>query len=276
MTTSWKILAVSSLTTLTVISGTLGAVPSFAQVGRADSTATATAINATPASVTGTPSPTSELTGTPSPASERTGTPSAVLTGVKKTATATPTRTGPGATATALPRQKSGLPVAIVLEAGLRRIAVGLDARNALLMANSLVPRLFVIAPHYVPTGFVLQLIHVDPAQDQQTPPFASLQYVPKNLAKAKGAYSSFYVNIQYGLSSVIMPGTKPTVVVINPGKKGIGIVKGTLVDLKPKHGDEIVHVLFTRMAISYDVSSNVSKSKLRVSDLTKVASSLS
>lgn len=268
MTTSWKILAVSSLTTLTVISGTLGAVPSFAQVGRADSTATATATatNGTPASVTG----------TPSPASERTGTPSAVLTGVKKTATATPTRTGPEATATTLPRQKSGLPVAIVLEAGLRRVAVGLDPRNALLMANALVPRLFVIAPHYVPTGFVLQLIHVDPAQDQQTPPFASLQYVPKNLAKAKGAYPSFYVNIQYGLSSVIMPGAKPQVLVINPGKKGIGIVKGTLVDMKPKHGDEIVHVLFTRMAISYDVSSNIGKSKLRISDLTKVASSLS
>ena len=142
-------------------------------------------------------------------------------------------------------------------------------------MANALVPTLYVVAPSYVPKGFALQLVHVDPAQDQQSPASAFLQYVLTTIKSDKGAYPSFYVNMKVGLSTVIYPGVKPQVVTINPGKKGIGIVKGTVVDIKPKHGNELVHVLWTRLTISYDISSNVTQSKLTVKNLLAVAASM-
>ncbi len=142
-------------------------------------------------------------------------------------------------------------------------------------MANALVPALYVIAPTYVPKGFTLELIHVDPAQDQQSPASAFLQYAPKNLPSDEGAYASFYVNMRNGLSTVIYPGVKPQVVTINAGKKGTGIVKGTVVDIKAKHGNELVHVLWTRLTTSYDISSNVTQSRLTIKDLLAVAASM-
>jgi hypothetical protein len=169
----------------------------------------------------------------------------------------------------------TGLPYPVVLEEGLQRIGTGFDPKKALLLANSYVPQLFIVAPRYVPKGYILQLIHVDPAQDQQTPADAYLQYVPKNLTNAKGAYPSFYVNLKAGLSTVIFPGVKPRVVTINPGKRGIGIVKGTLVDFKPKHGSEIVHVIWSRLTVSYDVTSNITKSRLTIKDLMAVAATI-
>ncbi len=195
-------------------------------------------------------------------------------------ATATPAaKSTPVATKVATPKpaptQKSGLAAAVVLESGLSRLGTGLTPTKALQMANALVPSLYVLAPKHVPKGFTLQLIHVDPAQDQQSPATAYLQYVPTSLKSDKGAYASFYVNMRNGLSTVIYPGVKPQVVTINPGTKGVGIVKGTLVDIKPKRGDEIVHVLWTRVTISYDVSSNITVSKLTAKDLLAVASSL-
>ena len=174
-----------------------------------------------------------------------------------------------------MPTQKSGLPAAVVLESGLKQLGTGFDPKKALQMANSLVPSLYVVAPSYVPKGFLLQLVHVDPAQDQQSPASAFLQYVLTAIKSDKGAYPSFYVNMKVGLSTVIYPGVKPQIVTINAGKKGTGIVKGTVVDIKPKHGNELVHVLWTRLTISYDISSNVTQSKLTVKNLLAVAASM-
>jgi hypothetical protein len=94
-------------------------------------------------------------------------------------------------------------------------------------------------------------------------------------MSSARGTYPSFYVSKQLGLSTVIYPGQRPHVITINPGKKGIGVIKGTLVDFKPKFGSETVHVLWTRLAISYDVSSNITVSKLSIKDLLAVAATV-
>jgi hypothetical protein len=172
-------------------------------------------------------------------------------------------------------RKRVTLPKPVVVEVATKTKATGLSQKQALLLANKYVPQLFVVAPTYVPKGYVLQMVHVDPAQDQQTPPAAWLLYVPKGLTKVGAAYPSFNVNKQQGISPIIYPGGRPQTVTINKGIKGVGVIKGTLIDLKPKNGYEVVHITWTRVSISYDVSSTVGISKLSVKDLLAVAATV-
>ena len=278
MTRSWKTFLASSVATVLVIGSGIGSNSpvrakgvSAAATTTATSTPAATAARTPVATTTGSPKATVVHT------RGETATRTPVETAVRTAAAAkgTPTKVGAVATPKAAPTQKSGLPAAVALESGLKPLGNGLDPKKALQMANALVPSLYVIAPKYVPAAYILQLIHVDPAQDQQTPASAYLMYVPKNLKTVKGLYPSFYVNMKVGLSTVIFPGVKPQIVTINPGKKGVGIVKGSVVDFKPKKGNEVIHVLWTRVTTSYDISSNVSQSKLTIKDLVAVAASM-
>lgn len=172
-------------------------------------------------------------------------------------------------------RKQITLPKPVVVELATKTKAHGLGQKQALLLANSFVPQLFIVAPTYVPKGFILQMIHVDPAQDQQTPAAAWLQYIPKSLSKVGSVFPSFYVNKRLGNDSIIYPGVKPQVVVINRGTKGVGVVKGTVIDIKPKNGYEVVHISWTRVSISYDVSSTIGISKLSIKDLLAVAATV-
>lgn len=269
MLSSWRTLIIVSLAVFSLIGSSIGG---GAQVRAATVGATATATVKAGATATASSSAHASVSVTPTAQASVTG--SHTATPVVK-GTPVPAKATGSATPKAAPTQVSGLPAAVVLESGLRQIGTGFDAKKALQMANALVPSLYVIAPSYVPKGFTLELIHVDPAQDQQTPAAAFLQYVPTSLKSDKGAYATFYVNMKNGLSTVIFPGAKPQIVTIDPGKKGAGIVKGTVVDVKPKHGNEIIHVLWTRVTISYDISSNVTQSKLTAKDLIAVAASM-
>jgi hypothetical protein len=172
-------------------------------------------------------------------------------------------------------RKRFTLPKPVVVEVATKVKATGLSQKQALLLANKYVPQLFVVAPTYVPKGYILQMVHVDPAQDQQTPPAAWLLYVPKGLSKVGPTYPSFSVNKQQGISPIIYPGGRPQIVTINKGVKGVGVVKGTLIDIKPKNGYEVVHIVWTRVSISYDVSSTVGISKLSIKDLLAVAATV-
>lgn len=266
MTRSWKTFLASSVATMLVIgSGIGGSAPVRAKGASAEATTTAT--------VTAISSPVATAAGTP--VATTTGSPAKTAVRTATAAKGTPTKVGAVATPKAAPTQKSGLPAAVALESGLKPLGNGLDPKKALQLANALVPSLYIIAPKYVPAAYILQLIHVDPAQDQQTPASAYLMYVPKSLKNVKGLYPSFYVNMKVGLSTVIFPGVKPQIVTINPGKKGVGIVKGSVVDFKPKKGNEVIHVLWTRVTTSYDISSNVTQSKLTSKDLVAIAASM-
>jgi hypothetical protein len=237
MTNRWKLRVTATVATCTIIAGCAGAHSAFAQSTKRMAGAPAN-VSATPTKI-----PVKPIVHNPTP-----------IAGYLK---------------------HINLPKPIVLEVGTKTEGVGLSQTKALFLANSYVPQMYIVAPTYVPKNYALQLIHVDPAQDQQTPPAMYLQYVPKGLKSARGTYPSFYVNKQVGNSTVIYPGAKPQVVTINRGKKGIGVVKGTLVDLKPKNGYETVHILWTRVTISYDLSSNIGVSKLSIKDLLAVAATV-
>jgi hypothetical protein len=248
MTIRWKLMVTTSVATCTIIAGCAGGRIAFAQsaqhIAAAAATGTSTPIaHGASGSPTPTRIPVKPMVHNPTP-----------IAGYLKHVT---------------------LPKPIVLEVGTKTQGVGLSQTKALFLANSYVPQMFIVAPTYIPKNYALQLIHVDPAQDQQTPPAMYLQYVPKGLKNARGTYPSFYVNKQVGNSTVIYPGVKSQVVTINRGKKGIGVVKGTLVDLKPKNGYETVHILWTRVTISYDLSSNIGVSKLSIKDLLAVAATV-
>jgi hypothetical protein len=258
MTTWVKILATASIAGCTLLAGVFGGGAALARHNAAGATATATATAAdTPAA--------GKATATPAGATSGTETPTPIPV---KPIVHNPTPI-PGT------RKHLTLPKPVVLEVGIKSVAVGLTQKSALATANTFVKTLFVLAPTYVAKGWTLQLIHVDPAQDQQTPAAAFLQFVPKGLTAAKGTYPSYYVYERSGTSTVIYPGGTPQTVTINRGKKGIGVVKGTLVDIKPKNGNEIVHIVWSRLNVSYDVSSNISVSKVPIKDLLSVASSV-
>jgi hypothetical protein len=258
MITRLKILATASIAGCTVLAGVFGGGAVLARQSAAGATATATATAAdTPAAGTATLTPASAASGTETPTSI-----------AVKPIVHNPTPI-PGI------RKHLTLPKPVVLEVGIKSVGVGLTQKNALATANTFVKTLFVLAPTYVAKGWTLQLIHVDPAQDQQTPAAAYLQFVPKGLTTAKGTYPSYYVYERSAPSTIIYPGVTPKVVTINRGKRGIGVVKGTLVDIKPKNGNEIVHIIWSRLNVSYDVSSNISVSKVPIKDLLAVASSV-
>lgn len=269
MTIRWKLMVSTSVATCTIVAGVVGGNSAFAR-----------SVHRVAAAATPTTTPTAKSTG-----STTTPTPH----GSGRTPTPVPHGSGGSTTPTRIPVKplvhnptpigghikQVTLPKPIVLEVGTKTQGVGLSQARALFMANSYVPQMFIVAPTFVPKNYALQLIHVDTAQDQQTPPAMYLQYVPKGLKTARGTYPSFYVNKQIGNSTVIYPGVMPRVVTISPGKKGIGVIKGTLVDLKPKNGFETVHILWTRVTVSYDLSSNVGVSKLSVKDLLAVAATV-
>ena len=151
----------------------------------------------------------------------------------------------------------------------------GLSQTQALALANKFVPQLVLQAPTYVPKQFMLQFIQIDPAQGTGSPSDGYLQYVPKGLTTAGGTYPSFYITKQLGLLPIILPGAKVQHVVINKGVKGAGVITGTVVDFKPKNGSEVVHIVWTRLTVTYDVSSSIGVSKLGINDLLAVAATV-
>jgi hypothetical protein len=172
-------------------------------------------------------------------------------------------------------RQHLTLPAPIAVEIGTKTVATGLSQAAALKLVNKNIPQLFVEAPTYVPTGYVLHFIHVDPPQDSQSPGDAYLQYVPKGLKNAGGTYPSFQIDKQLNGAPVLLPGVKPETVTINKGVAGIGVVQGSLIDFKPKNGLEVIHIIWIRADVSYDVSSAVSLSKLTPQTLLAIAATV-
>jgi hypothetical protein len=177
----------------------------------------------------------------------------------------------PSATPTAKPAPLTP----IIVEVGYTTMGSGLSQIAALSLANHYVPTLLVAAPSYAPKGYALRLVHVDPAQDSQTVADAYLQYALNTATVGTKAYPSYVVSYTAGLVNMQYPGLKPQIVTINPGKNGIGVVKGQVIDIKPAHGSEIVQIVWTGLTISYDVTSNVTVSKLTVKALLAVAGSL-
>jgi hypothetical protein len=98
---------------------------------------------------------------------------------------------------------------------------------------------------------------------------------VPKGLKKAGGTYPSFLVTKEINGGTILLPGSSPKIVTINPGVAGIGVVTGSLVDLKPKNGLEVVHITWIRASVSYDVSSVVGLSKLTQQELIQIAATV-
>jgi hypothetical protein len=248
MAVSWRFVAIASVVAVTVFSGGVANNRVQAQVTMSHPTATA------------------------GPSAGHTG----AGTGGRESPTAAPIVTPDTRTPTPSPAAtKSGALQPIIVEVGFTAIASGLGQATALTLANRSVPSLLIAAPTYAPKGYALRRVHVDPAQDQQTSADAYLQYAPKGAAEGKTAYPSYLVGMKSGFSTVLYPGVKPQVVTINPGKNGMGVIKGTVVDLKPVHGSEIVHIVWNGLTTSYDVSSNVTVSKLSVKDLLAVAGSI-
>jgi hypothetical protein len=276
------------LSTSTVLAAgpTPTATPSTtATPGTSSPTATATPAKGSP-TTTPTPgkgSPTATVTPGKAGKGSPTATATATPTGGAKSgkATATPTRNIPKKfvkNPTPIParRTKLTLPAPIVLELATKQEGTGLAAAKAFAMANKYAPQLQISPPSFVPKNWVLQLIHVDPSQGAGAPPDSYLQYVPKGLKNAAGSYPSFYVTKQIGTAPVIVPGAKVQSVVINKGVGGAGVIMGTVADLKLKNGYEQIHVTWKILNVSYDVSSAVGLSKLKLKDLEAVAATVS
>lgn len=248
------------------------------------------------ATVTATPTATSSTN-----QGNGTATPTETPTGTQATGSATPTPTGaqasttptstrptptptrirpkkfvPNPTPIAARRKSITLPHPIVVEVGGKIQGTGLPIGKAIALANKAAPQLQLAAPTFVPKNWMLQLIHVDPSQGLGFPPDGYFQYVPKNLKKAGGTYPSFYVTKQVGVAPIIVPGAKVQSVVITNGVHGAGEVTGTVADLKLKNGYEMVHITWTRLTLTYDVSSAVGLSKLSIKDLLAVAATVS
>jgi hypothetical protein len=172
-------------------------------------------------------------------------------------------------------RKHLTLPSPVVVEIGSKTFGSGLSQTAALQLANKNAPQIFIQAPTYVPGGYALEFVHVDPQLAPQAPTDIYLQYVPKGLKKAGGTYPSFLVTKELNGATVLLPGANPKTVTINPGVAGIGVVTGSLVDLKPKVGLEVVHIIWTRASVSYDVSSVVGLSKLTQQQLLQIAATV-
>ena len=201
-------------------------------------------------------------------------------TGASASATATfpPPRT-PLKNPTPIPSHRNTitLPKPVVVVVGSKTMGTGLGEKAAFQLANS--PKnliSFLIAPPaYIPKGFALQLIQVSPAQDQQTPAQVALQYIPKGLKKVPGTYPSLYLYKQLGTNApLVYPGGKVQTVTVRAGKKGVGVVKGQMVDIKLHNGTETVLISWSTNGVNYQVTSVVSISKLTAKDLLAVAGS--
>jgi len=241
--------------------GTLAGHPALAAAraeGRALASATA---------VAGTPSPPA------SPSTQPSGTPSA---GGSPTPTGTPSPAG-SPTPGGKPATKASnalRPVMVVV--GTKVVGSGQQERAAFLLANN--PKnliSFLIAPPvYVPKDYRLLQITVVPAQDQQTPAAASLQYIPKTITTMQRTFPSFALYKQLGLPiRLINPGGKVQSVIIRAGKKGAGVVRGQLADIKLKGASEQVQISWVDAGVNFELTSVTSLSKLSVPDLLKVAS---
>jgi hypothetical protein len=167
------------------------------------------------------------------------------------------------------------LPAPVAVEVATKTVATGLSATAALRLVNKIVPQVFIQAPTFVPAGYALQFIHVDPQLDPQGPGDAYLEYVPKGLKQAGGTYPSLVITKEINGAPVLLPGSNATTVTINKGIAGIGIVVGSLVDLKPKNGLEVIHIIWIRANVSYDVTSAVGISKLTPQQLLQVAATV-
>jgi hypothetical protein len=172
-------------------------------------------------------------------------------------------------------RKHITLPAPVVVEVGSKTMATGLSVSAAIQLANKNAPQIFLQAPTFVPNGYALQFIHVDPQQDPQGPGDAYLQYVPKGLKHAGGTYPSIVVTKELNGAPVLLPGMNPMSVTINKGIAGIGVVQGSLIDLKPKNGLEIIHIIWNRANITYDVSSVVGLSRLSQQQLLQIAATV-
>ena len=126
-----------------------------------------------------------------------------------------------------------------------------------------------------MPKSYTLQLILVSPAQDQQTPAAVAMQFVPIGLTKAAGTYPSFSLYKQLGAPiNLVNPGGKVQIVTIRSGQKGIGVVKGQLVDQKFHSGTEIVQIAWQVNSVNYEVTCVISLAKLKIADLLTTAGS--
>ncbi|HVC83482.1 MAG TPA: hypothetical protein VNL35_23585 [Chloroflexota bacterium] len=267
-----------------------GALASRALAGTTTPTVTPTeTITVTTTPTSGTPQ--GSVTTTPTPGTPRgsvTATPTATPSGALSSPT--PTSSGPSATPTrirpkkfvanptpiAARRKSITLPAPVLVQVGSKEVASGLTPIKAVALANHAAPQLQLTAPTYIPKNWILQVVHVDASQGLGFPPDGYLQYIPKSLKKVGGTYPSFLVTKQVGLAPIITPGSKVTPVVISKGVHGIGQVTGTIADLKLKNGYEIVHVTWSRLTVSYDVTSAIGLSKLSIKDLLAIAATVS
>ena len=166
-------------------------------------------------------------------------------------------------------------PITLVLNSTI--VATGLSPQQAFLQANNAQNRLGFLAvpPTYAAKNYTLEFLTVSRAQDMQTPPAIALQYVPKNLTSVPTKFPSYTLYKQAGITNpIINPGGKVQTITIRHPKNGVGVVTGQLVDIKFKRGSETVLIAWNVAHISYQVTSNVSVSKLAISELLKVAAS--
>lgn len=198
-------------------------------------------------------------------------------------ASASPTATSKGTAAptlTATPGIVHGkviLPKPITLIVNSAIVATGLNPQQAFLQANNAQNRLGFLAapPTYAAKNYTLQFLSVNRAQDMQTPPSVALQYVPKGLTTVPTKFPSYTLYKQAGITNpIINPGGKVQTITIRHPKNGVGVVTGQLVDIKFKRGSETVLIAWNVAHISYQVTSNVSVSRLSISELLKVAAS--
>lgn len=255
-----------SLAALGLLAGGVGASRTYAeQTALAASQPDARAA-ASSTSVTGTSSP------AVSPSPHASGTPTA---GGSPTPTGTPSTAGsptPGGKPTS---QASNALKPVTVVVGTKVSGSGLQERAAFLLANN--PKnliSFLIAPPvYVPKDYRLLQITVVPAQDQQTPAAASLQYIPKTITTMQRTFPSFYLYKQLGFAiRLINPGGKVQSVTIRAGKKGAGVVRGQLADIKLKGASEQVQISWVDAGVNFELTSVTSLSKLSVAELLKVA----
>lgn len=267
MTRRWTHAASIGIIAASLIAGgTQVAGRASARVSADDATATATA-SPTPGFAGGD-------TATPAPSPQASATPGAG-------ATATPTIAVPHKPINPTPipsrRHEIALPKPIVVVLGTRTLGTGLNQKAALTLANSAknLITFLVAAPSYVPKNYILQLIQLTPAQDQQTPAQAVLQYIPKGLSKVGGTFPSLSLYKQLGQPGVITnPCGKLQTVTVRPGKKGVGIVKGQLADIRCRTGNETILISWSVAGVQYELASVVSLSRLSQKDLIAVAGS--
>ncbi|HWE61746.1 MAG TPA: hypothetical protein VHB98_08550 [Chloroflexota bacterium] len=260
MTPRWTHLAATSL----LLGGLVG--------GSALSTQARVSARTAGANSTATPSP------TPTPAAGTSPTATAITTPTPQVRTTFAPPHKP-INPTPIPSHRTSitLPKPVVVVVGTKTLGSGLSQQAAFRLANN--PKnlvSFLIAPpSYVPKNYILEFITATPAQDQQTPAAVALQYIPKGLSKVSGTYPSVTLYKQLGQNILLVnPGGKVQIVTIRAGNKGVGVVKGRLIDIKFKNSSETVEIAWQVNSINYELTSVVSLSRLSVHDLLAMAGS--